>query len=104
MLLHFCFLFFFLMRRRLPRSTRPDTLFPYPPLFRSYFALVGLSALLNTIKAVKARLNPELEVEGLLRTMFDVRNNLGNDVSGQLVAHFGDKVLDRKSTRLNSSH
>ena len=63
------------------------------PMQCEYFALEGLSALLNTIKAVKARLNPELEVEGLLRTMFDVRNNLGNDVSGQLVAHFGDKVF-----------
>ena len=49
--------------------------------------------MLNTIKAVKARLNPKLELEGILRTMFDLRNNLGNDVSNQLVKHFGDKVF-----------
>ena len=63
------------------------------PMQCEYFALEGLTALLNTIKAVRARLNPELEIEGLLRTMFDVRNNLGNDVSAQLVKHFGDKVF-----------
>jgi chromosome partitioning protein len=58
-----------------------------------YFALEGLSSLLDTIKAVRARLNPKLEVEGLLRTMYDVRNNLGNEVSTQLTKHFGEKVL-----------
>jgi chromosome partitioning protein len=58
-----------------------------------YFALEGLSALLDTVKAVRQRLNPRLEVEGLLRTMFDVRNNLGNEVSNQLIQHFGDKVF-----------
>ena len=63
------------------------------PMQCEYFALEGLTALLNTIKAVRARLNPELEIEGLLRTMFDVRNNLGNDVSAQLLKHFGDKVF-----------
>ena len=62
------------------------------PMQCEYFALEGLSALLNTVKAVKARLNPELEIEGLLRTMYDVRNNLGNEVSAQLTKHFGDKV------------
>jgi chromosome partitioning protein len=62
------------------------------PMQCEYFALEGLTALLNTVKAVKARLNPELEVEGLLRTMYDVRNNLGNEVSAQLTKHFGDKV------------
>jgi len=62
------------------------------PMQCEYFALEGLTALLNTIKAVKSRLNPELEVEGLLRTMYDVRNNLGNEVSAQLTKHFGDKV------------
>jgi chromosome partitioning protein len=62
------------------------------PMQCEYFALEGLSALVATIKAVKQRLNPELEIEGLLRTMFDVRNNLGNEVSAQLTKHFGDKV------------
>ncbi|MGH8154006.1 MAG: ParA family protein [Rhodanobacteraceae bacterium] len=56
-------------------------------------ALEGLTDLLDTIKAVRLRLNPTLEVEGLLRTMFDVRTALGNDVSAELVKHFGDKVL-----------
>jgi chromosome partitioning protein len=63
------------------------------PVQCEYFALEGLSSLLDTIKAVRMRLNPQLEVEGLLRTMYDVRNNLGNDVSLQLTKHFGDKVL-----------
>ena len=63
------------------------------PVQCEYFALEGLTSLLDTVKAVRARLNPQLEVEGLLRTMFDVRNNLGNDVSAQLTKHFGDKVL-----------
>src|ERR1700754_1307901 len=63
------------------------------PVHCEYFALEGLSSLLDTIKAVRMRLNPELEVEGLLRTMYDVRNNLGNEVSAQLTQHFGDKVL-----------
>ena len=63
------------------------------PVQCEYFALEGLSSLLETIKAVRQRLNPQLEVEGLLRTMYDVRNNLGNEVSLQLTKHFGDKVL-----------
>ncbi|HET9483383.1 MAG TPA: ParA family protein [Xanthomonadales bacterium] len=63
------------------------------PMQCEYFALEGLSALLNTVRAVKQRLNPELEIEGLLRTMYDVRNNLGNDVSAQLLKHFGEKVF-----------
>lgn len=63
------------------------------PVQCEYFALEGLSSLLDTVKAVRQRLNPALEIEGLLRTMYDVRNNLGNEVSAQLTAHFGDKVL-----------
>ncbi|MDQ6645753.1 MAG: ParA family protein [Pseudomonadota bacterium] len=63
------------------------------PVQCEYFALEGLSSLLDTVKAVRHRLNPKLEIEGLLRTMYDVRNNLGNDVSAQLTQHFGDKVL-----------
>ena len=63
------------------------------PMQCEYYALEGLSALLDTIEALKARLNPELEIEGVLRTMFDVRNNLANAVSAELVQHFGDKVF-----------
>jgi chromosome partitioning protein len=63
------------------------------PVQCEYFALEGLSSLLDTIEAVRLRLNPGLEVEGLLRTMYDVRNNLGNEVSAQLTQHFGEKVL-----------
>ena len=57
-----------------------------------YYALEGLSDLVNTIKKVRAHLNPILEIEGLLRTMFDNRNMLANQVSAQLVSHFGNKV------------
>ena len=63
------------------------------PVQCEYFALEGLSSLLDTVKAVRQRLNPKLEIEGLLRTMYDVRNNLGNEVSALLTQHFGDKVL-----------
>ena len=63
------------------------------PVQCEYFALEGLSSLLDTVKGVRRRLNPKLEIEGLLRTMYDVRNNLGNEVSTQLTQHFGDKVL-----------
>ncbi|OJY89736.1 MAG: chromosome partitioning protein [Lysobacterales bacterium 63-13] len=63
------------------------------PMQCEYFALEGLSSLIDTIKAVRKRLNPGLEIEGLLRTMYDVRNNLSNDVSAQLHKHFGDKLL-----------
>ena len=62
------------------------------PLQCEYYALEGLSALLDTIEKIRKILNPTLRVEGLLRTMFDPRNNLSNQVSAQLVKHFGDKV------------
>ncbi len=62
------------------------------PMQCEYYALEGLSDLVNTIKKVRAHLNPILEIEGLLRTMFDNRNMLANQVSGQLVSHFGNKV------------
>ena len=62
------------------------------PMQCEYYALEGLSALLETIDKIRKFLNPELKVEGLLRTMFDPRNNLANEVSQQLLAHFGDKV------------
>lgn len=57
-----------------------------------YYALEGLSALLETIDKIRRFLNPGLRIEGLLRTMFDPRNNLANDVSRQLLDHFGDQV------------
>ena len=63
------------------------------PMQCEYYALEGLTALLQTIDALKGRLNPQLEVEGVLRTMFDVRNNLANAVSAELIEHFGDKVF-----------
>ena len=63
------------------------------PMQCEYYALEGLSALLDTIEALKSRLNPALEIEGVLRTMFDVRNNLANAVSAELVNHFGDLVF-----------
>jgi chromosome partitioning protein len=62
------------------------------PMQCEYYALEGLSALLDTIEQIRSTLNFDLGVEGLLRTMFDPRNNLANDVSAQLVEHFGDKV------------
>ena len=63
------------------------------PMQCEYYALEGLSALLSTVEQIKAAVNPELEIEGILRTMFDPRNNLANEVSAQLIMHFGDKVF-----------
>ena len=63
------------------------------PMQCEYYALEGLSALVETIEALRSTLNPALEIEGVLRTMFDVRNNLANAVSAELTAHFGDKVF-----------
>ncbi len=57
-----------------------------------YYALEGLSALTQTIERIRMTANPGLNIEGVLRTMFDPRNNLANDVSTQLVSHFGDYV------------
>ena len=62
------------------------------PMQCDYYALEGLSDLVNTIKKVKKHLNPQIEIEGLLRTLFDKRNTLGKQVSDQLSAHFGNKV------------
>lgn len=62
------------------------------PMQCEYYALEGLSDLVNTIRKVRANLNPVLEIEGLLRTMFDPRNTLAQHVSEQLQQHFGDKV------------
>jgi chromosome partitioning protein len=63
------------------------------PMQCEYYALEGLSSLVQTIEQVRGSINPELEIEGLLRTMFDPRNNLANEVSAQLIQHFGDKVF-----------
>ena len=63
------------------------------PMQCEYYALEGLSALLDTIEGVRARGNPALVVEGLLRTMYDPRNALTRDVSRQLIQYFGDKVF-----------
>ena len=63
------------------------------PMQCEYYALEGLSALLETIEQIRASINPELEIEGILRTMYDPRNNLSSDVAAQLIQHFGDKVF-----------
>jgi len=62
------------------------------PMQCEYFALEGLSALVGTIDKLRASANPKLEIHGILRTMFDPRNNLANEVSAQLLSHFGDRV------------
>lgn len=62
------------------------------PMQCEYYALEGLSALLQTIESIQQELNPSLQIEGLLRTMYDPRNSLTVDVSTQLINHFGDKV------------
>jgi chromosome partitioning protein len=63
------------------------------PMQCEYYALEGLSDLVGTIKRVRAHLNPGLEIAGLLRTMYDPRNTLAQQVSSELEAHFGDKVF-----------
>ena len=62
------------------------------PMQCEYFALEGLSALVGTIDRIRGTSNPALAIHGILRTMFDPRNNLAKEVSSQLIAHFGDKV------------
>jgi chromosome partitioning protein len=63
------------------------------PMQCEYYALEGLSSLINTINALKQKLNPALAIDGIIRTMYDVRNNLGNAVSNELTQHFGDTVF-----------
>lgn len=63
------------------------------PMQCEYYALEGLSDLVQTLKKVRAHLNPILEIEGLVRTMFDPRNSLAQQVSAQLEQHFGAKVF-----------
>lgn len=64
------------------------------PMQCEYFALEGLSDLVNTIRKIRETLNPRLKIEGLVRTMFDGRNTLANEVSAQLCEHFGEKVYN----------
>ncbi len=63
------------------------------PMQCEYYALEGLSALLETIEGIKSHSNAALEVEGILRTMYDPRNGLTRDVSRQLIQYFGDQVF-----------
>jgi len=63
------------------------------PMQCEYYALEGLSALMSTIEQIRSSVNPDLRLEGILRTMFDPRNNLSNEVSAQLIMHFGDTVF-----------
>jgi len=62
------------------------------PMQCEYYALEGLSALVDTINQIRDSANPKLSIHGILRTMFDPRNNLANEVSAQLEQHFGDRV------------
>lgn len=62
------------------------------PMQCEYYALEGLSALLESIEKIRKYLNPDIKIEGLLRTMYDPRNNLATQVSEQLLDHFGEKV------------
>ncbi len=62
------------------------------PMQCEYYALEGLTALNDTINSIKESINPKLEIEGILRTMFDPRNRLAIEVSRQLLEHFEDKV------------
>jgi len=64
------------------------------PMQCEYYALEGLTDLVNSIQRIGQALNPSLKIEGLLRTMYDPRSSLTNDVSEQLKAHFGDKLYD----------
>ncbi len=63
------------------------------PMQCEYYALEGLSDLVQTLKKVRAHLNPRLEIEGLLRTMYDPRNTLALNVTAELEKHFGDKLF-----------
>lgn len=63
------------------------------PMQCEYYALEGLSALLDTVDGIREQANPQLKIEGLLRTMYDPRNGLTRDVSRQLIHYFGDQVF-----------
>ena len=62
------------------------------PMQCEYYALEGVTALMDTIQKLASVVNPDLKIEGVLRTMYDPRNRLANDVSEQLKRHFGDQV------------
>jgi chromosome partitioning protein len=64
------------------------------PMQCEYYALEGLSSLVATVQRIRESLNPQLEIGGLLRTMFDPRSTLANEVSAQLLKHFGDKLYN----------
>jgi chromosome partitioning protein len=64
------------------------------PMQCEYYALEGLSDLVGTLKKVKANLNPKIEIEALVRTMYDPRSSLTTQVSDEIKSHFGDKVFD----------
>ncbi|MGJ8668360.1 MAG: ParA family protein [Oceanococcus sp.] len=64
------------------------------PMQCEYYALEGISALVSTIYQIRGSINPSLQIEGILRTMFDPRNNLARMVSDELLEHFGDKVFN----------
>ena len=69
------------------------------PVQCEYFALEGLGKLLNTIKIIQTRLNPDLEIEGFLLTMYDSRLNLSNQVLQEVQSHFGDMVFETLISR-----
>lgn len=76
------------------------------PLQCEYFALEGISQLMRTIELVRAGLNPQLELEGVLLTMFDARNNLSHQVADEIRGHFGERVFDTvvpRNVRLSES-
>jgi chromosome partitioning protein len=69
------------------------------PMQCEYYALEGLSALIGSIETIRSNSNPKLEVIGLLRTMYDPRNNLSRDVSNQLAQHFSDTLYNTSIPR-----
>ena len=76
------------------------------PVQCEYFALEGLGKLLNTIKIVQSRLNPELEIEGILLTMYDSRLRLSNQVVEEVKTHFQQMVFDtiiQRNTKLGEA-
>ena len=76
------------------------------PVQAEYFALEGISKLLNTIRIIKSKLNPQLEIEGFLLTMYDARLRLANQIFDELKGHFGDMVFDTvipRNTRLSEA-
>jgi chromosome partitioning protein len=76
------------------------------PVQCEYFALEGLGKLLNTIKIVQTRLNPELSIEGILLTMYDMRLRLSNQVVEEVKTHFQDLVFDtiiQRTTKLGEA-